>query len=103
MMRKMIGYKSGEGLTWEDIMRDMKAKMNEIWNRFKIRSWSELVLERKFQFSCKILCMRPSRWTRVITCSTYFNVNGKRKHGRPRKRWDDDLNKFAQLYGFDDW
>ena len=47
--------------------------------------------------------MHFSRWARIILMTNYFEMNGRRKRGRPRTRWEDDLNWFAISYGWNSW
>ena len=54
--------------------------------------------------------MHDSRWAKKIS---YFSPGqiqqdgqmheNKRNRGRPRVRWEDDLNNFAKYHGYGDW
>ena len=54
--------------------------------------------------------MYESRWANAISkfdpssCIQDGEIEViKRKRGRPRIRWEDDLNSFAHFHGFNDW
>ena len=103
MLRKILGYNRHDGETWETTMRRLKNRMNHVWQQFRMKSWSELILERKYKWVTRISKMHSSRWARIISMTNYFEMHGKRKSGRLRMRWKDQLNYFAISYGFSSW
>ena len=73
-------------------------------NTFYVESWDELVLKRKWSWANRILEMNDDRWAKqMASYSPVQNSQCKRKRGRPRLKWEDDLNAFARYNGYMTW
>ena len=89
--------------SWQETMRRLKSRMQRLWDELHIKSWAQIALERKFKWATKISCMDDSRWAHIISNTKFFIDHGMRKPGRPRMRWEDQLNHFAMSYGMSSW
>ena len=79
MERSMIG------ITWED------HKTNEwIRDKTKVKDITEAVKQRKWTWAGHVSRMSDGRWTIAVT--DWSPRDGKRKRGRPMKRWRDELD-----------
>ena len=59
--------------------------------------WVDVQRQRKWKLARKTARHSDSRWsTRLLYWQPWFRMSPKRKVGRPKKLWDDDL---AQLAG----
>ena len=110
MLRLIIGWQRYEGECWRTTMHRMKIKLSNALNTFYVESWDELVLKRKWSWANRILEMNDDRWAKQmafyspVQISQYEQSNiNNRKRGRPRLKWEDDLNAFARYYGYMTW
>ena len=88
----------------------MKIKLSNALNTFYVESWDELVLKRKWTWANRILEMNDERWAKqmafyspVQISQCERSIENKRKRGRPRLKWEDDLNAFARYHGYMTW
>ena len=64
-------------------------------NKTNVRDVNYVASQRKWNWASKIANYPNDRWPKLIA---EWQPDGKRKAGRPRKRWRDD---FVQQYGDD--
>lgn len=76
MERSMLGIKLSDRVTNEEIR--MKTKITDIVERIRSLKW---------KWAGHICRMENERWTKKII--EWVPRDGKRKRGRPRKRWED--------------
>ena len=55
--------------------------------------WVEEVHRRRFQWAGRTARLTDDRWTREVLV---WAASGKRRRGRPKTRWTDQLNNFFQ-------
>ena len=82
-------------------------KFDRVSNIHPIQLWAHAAIKRKSTWAYKILNMHESRWANAISkfdpssciqdCETEA---AKRKRGRPRIRWEHDLNNLDKFSGF---
>ena len=105
MLRNLIAWDRRNDEAWEDTMRRMKIKLDRALKIQPIQLWADTAIKRKWIQAYKILNMHESRWANKISnfdpssCMQDETIEiAKRKRGRPRIRWEDDLNSFANYY-----
>eukprot|EP00973_Karenia_brevis_P095293 12426689-Karenia_brevis.AAC.1 len=51
--------------------------------------------------------MQHGRWALAVSKPNFWKSGneamGKRRRGRPRQRWEDQLNSFSKCYGYEFW
>ena len=71
------------GITWQDY------KTNEwVRSQTKLTDITEVILRKKWTWAGHVARMKDSRWTYEVT--NWKPWLGKRKRGRPNKRWRDE-------------
>ena len=80
----------------ERIMLDIKKQDRITADHIRSRTKCEDVLEKigklKWRWAGKVMRQSDERWTKRV--SEWTPREGKRKRGRPRKRWASDLEDF---------
>jgi hypothetical protein len=72
-----------------------------IW---ECKPWSWQIFGKQFRVATKIFDQQnswaaaTSTWTPTNEWQQNFSTEPKRRQGRPSKRWDDNLEKFAMNY-----
>ncbi len=98
MLRSIIGTKRApdeeedDGIenfvTW---MKRSTAKVRDAMIEADIPDWVELQRQKKWTFTGRTLARADKSWTELMITS---NIQGKRRDGRPLKRWSDDIVAF---------
>ena len=109
MIRSILRWTFNDGDTWYDAGRRMKLKMNHVLSMVNIRLWESAALKAKWKWAGRLTNMHTSRWAKMI--STYHPADilqhdqiniPRRSKGRPRLRWEDDINPFCRYQDFSD-
>ena len=72
-------------------LRD-KVKNTDIRQKTKVKDILEKVKEAKWRWAGHVARMQDNRWTKRLT--EWQPRTGKRKVGRPKRRWRDDLTSY---------
>ena len=90
---------------WVDWIRRVTAEVEE-WNaKLSIQPWLEIVRRKKHQWAGHLARRNDERWSlRVLDWTPeggrrQGGTGRGRKQARPRKRWEDDLQKHVDRYG----
>lgn len=75
------------------LKKTYKTKNKDIRHRTKLTDTLKHALKMKWQWAGHIARYTDKRWTSLIT--KWSGPLGKRKKGRPKKRWVDDIIPFA--------
>ena len=98
MLRKMVGWIILPTDTWESAGSRMKCRFDYHIGKYGMRTWSELVSERKSKVMHKM--SEWLVWTQLSmnwdppTCEIFNLHLGKRLRGRPCTRWYDSIIAF---------
>ena len=89
---------------WIDYMKRSTDEVMEKMESAKIRCWNKTHKKMKWKLALRIATSSRDRWLRKAAewnpeLSTRYRIN--RAIGRPRKRWEDDINEFLK-HEFDD-
>ena len=90
-------------------MQKMHRKLENAQQTFNIRSWTEKLLVRKFRFAAKIVSAMnisasiTSAWHPCQSWQVNYCVEPRRRSGRPPKRWDEQIESFAQEIFHSSW
>ena len=96
MIRKMIGWVSSTGDSWEIIGHQMKVKLGRCLELYPMDDWSDTVRIREEKIMSSMNEM--PFWTRStyewdpVECSSANLHFAFRTVGRPFTRWNDSLN-----------
>ena len=72
-------------------LRD-KVRCSEIRNRTKVKDIIEKIKEAKWRWACHLARREDNRWTKRLT--EWQPRAGKRRRGRQKRRWRDDLDMY---------
>ena len=68
-----------------------KIPCSEIRKRTKVIDIIEYTLKQKWKWAGHIARLKDNRWTK--RCTEWQPRRGKRKRGRPSRRWQDDITE----------
>ena len=109
MLRAIVGWVRLENEEWRDTMSRMKKKVCAAKILGSILDWSAELSKRKWRLAGRVATLDTSRWPRILaewTPNVVQQLNGilaKRKVGRPRTRWEDNLDEYSKVKGYRDW
>ena len=95
--------------TWVDWIRRTTHETEELLKRLDIEDWLTTQRRRKFKWALKVATCNSDRWaSRATTWQPNLQrkaaATAARSAGRPRTRWDDDLNSFSRrVLKCEDW
>ena len=95
MFRRMIGWVSSTGDTWEERGRKMKLRLERALRNYPVEDWSLCIHSKKVSLVSRVNEM-PA-WTRAAfkwdpLASQHLNsVQPYRYAGRPLSRWNDGV------------
>ena len=75
--------------------RDHHIRNEEIRKRTGVKDILEKIHDVKGRWAGHLARMRYTRWTKITT--EWTPRQGKRKRGRPRKRWRDDIEEKGDI------
>ena len=84
---------------WIDYIKRSTEEAMEKVESAKIRCWTKIHKKMKWKLALRIATSTSDRWLRTAAewnpeLSTRYRIN--RAIGRPRKRWEDDINEFLK-------
>ena len=110
MLRTIVGWVRIEDEPWHETMSRMKTRVDAALRLHPVPAWGDEVLKRKWLWAGKVGQMSADRWPRILYEwdprefeQTPGNRHPTRQRGRPRTRWEDDINGFSRSLGFTDW
>ena len=92
-----------------DWIRRTTHETEELLKRLDIEDWLTTQRRRKFKWAMKVATCNSDRWaSRATTWQPNLQhkaaATAARSAGRPRTRWDDDLNSFSRrVLKCEDW
>ena len=94
-----IDTTSNEEEDWIDHIKRSTEEVMEKMESAKIRYWNKIHEKMKWKLELRIATSPSDRWLRKAAewnpeLSTSYRIN--RAIGRPRKRWEDDINEFLK-------
>ena len=104
MLRLIVGWIRHDGEDWSDTMSRMNRRMAFAMTIWECKPWSWQIFRKQFRVATKIFdqpnswAAATSTWTPTNEWQQIFSTEPKRRQGRPSKRWDDNLEKFAMNY-----
>ena len=91
--------KSEKEEEWIEFIKRSTKKAQENVKKMKIPCWLEPHRSLKLRIAMRIASLPEERWTSKII-EWNFGLDNKiktnRSVGRPRKRWEDDINEFSR-------
>ena len=104
MLRLIVGWIRHDGEDWSDTMSRMNRRIAFAMTIWECKPWSWQIFSKQFRVATKIFDQQSSwaaatsTWTPTNEWQQNFSTEPKRRQGRPSKRWDDNLEKFAMNY-----
>jgi hypothetical protein len=104
MLRLIVGWIRHDGEDWSDTMSRMNRRIAFAMTIWECKPWSWQIFSKQFRVATKIFDQQnswaaaTSTWTPTNEWQQNFSTEPKRRQGRPSKRWDDNLEKFAMNY-----
>ena len=96
-------------MDWHELMQKMNRKLENVQQIFNVRSWIERLLVGRFRCAAKIAsgmnswASITSEWHPYQRWQMSYCVEPRRRIGRPAKRWDDQMQSFAQEIFHSSW
>ena len=94
MLRNIIGWRRRAGETWETTMHFMKIRLENALKAFPVACWSDRIFGMRWKYAFHVIHNEKMVFPRLLADWVPTNAAGeipRRKQGRPRVRWDDDL------------
>ena len=84
---------------WIEYIKRSTKEAEEHMEKHKIKCWIEVHRRQKWRMARRIITLPAKRWNRRV-----FNwhpgldtsIRARRQVGRPKRRWEDDLNEFMK-------
>ena len=97
MLRSVTGWVRVQDESWAESMRRVNARVAEALRLFPVKPWTEQLACRKILAGWSFGQCESCSWpAKAIRWNTQFDNETYRLLGRPRQKWDDDLEKFAK-------
>ena len=80
--------------SWTDWLQRTTAEVRAAMSKLNLDEWAVTARRRQWTWACSVARHSPQRWTSRIL--HYQPAEGLRHVGRPRLRWIDPIDKFAQ-------
>ena len=109
MLRSIVGWAPLVDNDWHALMHKMIKKLENAQQIFNVRPWNERLLVGRFRFAAKIAsavnswASITSEWYPYQRWKMNYCVEPRRRIGRPGKRWDDQIESFAQEIFHSSW
>ena len=84
---------------WIDYIKRSTKEAEEYMEKQKITCWIEIHRRQKWRMAQRIISLPEKRWnTRVFNWHPGLDtsIRTRRQVGRPKRRWEDDLNEFMK-------
>ena len=79
--------------------KEATKEAEEHMEKYKIPCWIEVHRRTKWRMARRIVSLPEKRWNRRV-CEWHpgldSSIRSKRQVGRPKRRWEDDLNDFLK-------
>ncbi|CAG9119682.1 unnamed protein product [Plutella xylostella] len=84
---------SCEGECREGVLRGYRSRLgNHVVDGVPVGKYANDTAKLKWAWAGHVCRMHPDRWARIVT--EWVPSDGRRRRGRPRRRWRDDLDRF---------
>jgi hypothetical protein len=110
MLRLIVRWVRLPEEPWSDTMRRMRERVQSAMVQCGVQTWSHDALARKWRWAGKVARMSEDRWPKRVATWDPRDVpqhgalgRTSRRRGRPRRRWEDDLNEFSLFLGRNTW
>ena len=109
MLRSIVGWAPLVDNDWHELMQKMNRKLENAQQIFNVKSWIERLLVGRFRFAAKIAsgmnswASITSEWYPYQRWQKNYCVEPRKRIGRPAKRWDDQMQSFAQVIFHSSW
>ena len=109
MLRSIVGWAPLVDNDWHALMQKRNKKLENAQQIFNVRPWTERLLVGRFRFAAKISsavnsgASITSEWYPYQRWKINYCVEPRRRIGRPAKRWDDQIESFAQEIFHSSW
>ena len=109
MFRSIVGWAPLVDNDWHALMKKMNKKLENAQKILNVRPWTERLLVGRFRFAAKISsavnswASITSEWYPYQRWKMNYCVEPRRRIGRPAKRWDDQIESFAQEVFHSSW
>ena len=101
MLRSIVGWVRFQTEDWSTTMTRMNGRLDYAQQTFPIQPWSQQFAARQFSFAQRIT-KKPDSWPAMAIAWDPFStldlcspIAPWRSRGRPRRKWDDYLRRFA--------
>ena len=104
MLRLIVGWIRHDGEDWFDTMSRMNRRIAFAMIICECKPWSWQIFSKQFRVATKIFDQQnswtaaTSTWTPTNEWQQHFSTEPKRRQGRPSKRRDDNVEKYAMNY-----
>ena len=85
---------------WIEYIKRSTKEAEEHMEKNKIRCWIEVNRTQKWRMARRIISLPEKRWNRRVFNwhpGLDNNIKARRQVGRPKRRWEDDLNEFVKI------
>ena len=109
MLRSIVGWAPLVDNDWHALMQKMNKNLENAQQIYNVRPWTERLLVGRFRFAAKIAsavnswASITSEWYPYQRWKMNYCVEPRRRIGRPAKRWDDQIESFAQEIFHSSW
>ena len=87
---------------WIEFIKRSTKEAEEHMEKHKIPCWIELHRRTKWRMARRIVFLNDKRWNKRVFDwhpGLDTNIRAGRQIGRPKRRWEDDLNDFLKMEG----
>ena len=84
---------------WIEYIKRSTKEAEEHMENHKIECWTEVHRRQKWRMARRITTLPEKRWSRRVFNwhpGLDNNIKARRQVGRPKRRWEDDLNEFMK-------
>ena len=87
---------------WIEFIKRSTTEAEEHMEKYKIPCWIELHSRTKWRMAPSIVFLNDKRWNKRVFdwhLGLDTSIRAGRQIGRPKRRWEDDLNEFLKMEG----
>ena len=84
---------------WQEYIKRATTIAERTLSNQHVETWDVTYLRRKWRWASRLATQHHDRWSRLAyTWQPHLDLQrpAYRRHGRPNKRWDDDIHDFIQ-------
>ena len=88
-----------ENEDWIEYIKRSTKEADEHMEKHSVKCWVEVHRRMKWRMARRIITLPEKRWNRKVFNwhpGLDSNVKARRQVGRPKRRWEDDLNEFMK-------